>query len=107
MSANPSGPVEAEVHEYPPTAELAAVLRSLIPSIDDDCRASMEDEEPSMMVTFGFTPSTGAWNYQTGDNSFTGGAYGHPDWACITLTRESDCDQLAEEIHKLWEDCRW
>jgi hypothetical protein len=76
------------------------LLKNLKPDIQDDYRASDEDETPGMSVTIGFTPETEekacSWGYQTGDNSFTGGAYGHPHWAVISLYRRSNCRELAE-----------
>jgi hypothetical protein len=39
-----------------------------------------------------------SWNYQTGDNSFTGGAYGLPHWAVVTFTADSDARDIAEDI---------
>lgn len=38
-----------------------------------------------------------SWGYQTGDNSFTGGAYSHPHWAVIYLYRDSSAEELASE----------
>ncbi len=38
------------------------------------------------------------WDYQTGDNSYTGGAYGLRHWAVITLFKESHCGKLAAEV---------
>jgi len=84
-------------------AEFAALLAALIPDIGDEYRAyddDTADSEPSMLVTFGVTQSDDghlSWSYQTGDNSFTGGAYGHPDWAVVALYRDSDTAALAED----------
>ena len=38
------------------------------------------------------------WNYQTGDNSFTGGAYGLPHWGVTTIYPDSDPLGVYEEI---------
>lgn len=69
--------------------------------IGDDYRASEDEDTPSMCVTIGFTPASGdkdaSWSYQTGDNSYTGGAYGHPHWAVVSLYRRSNSRNLAEE----------
>ena len=79
------------------------LLISLKPEIGDDFRATddPDDNTPGMCVTIGFTPATEdrecSWNYQTGDNSFTGGAYSHPHWAVICLGRRSDCRELASD----------
>lgn len=83
--------------------EWTKLLKSLKHDIYDDYRASGCDEDtfPSMCVTIGFTPSDSdtdySWHYQTGDNSFSGGAYGHAHWAVISLSRRSNSKELANE----------
>jgi len=97
---------EVILREYRPAIHLPGktvllgLLRDLKSSIGDDYRASgCEDEpNPSMDVTIGWTPHSGAWSYQTGDNSFTGGAYGHPVWAIITLDRKVNSKELVIDI---------
>lgn len=86
--------------KLPTIAEIRGLLVSLKSDIGDDYRSenSEDDGPPSMDVTIGWTPSTGAWSYQTGDNSFTGGAYGHPHWAVITLCRRSNSTDLAKDV---------
>jgi hypothetical protein len=94
------------LREYRPAVHLPGkmnllkLLRGLKASIGDDYRASgcEDDPNPSMDVTTGWTPHSGAWSYQTGDNSFTGGAYGHPVWAVITLDRKSNSKDLVIDI---------
>lgn len=83
-------------------AAWARLLATLKTDIEDDYRATddPDDETPAMCVTFGVTVADDgnlSWSYQTGDNSYTGGAYGHPYWGVVTLTRESDCGELAME----------
>jgi hypothetical protein len=57
----------------------------------------IDPEYPEMDVTIG-ADETGAWSYQTGDNSFTGGAYHYPHWAVVCLTRRSNSSELADEV---------
>lgn len=87
------------------------LVNALIPDIEDDFRASDEDEEPSMQLTIGFTPATpdrdASWSYQTGDNSFTGGAYGSPYWAVVSLYRDTDAAEMAEEIASQLAELIW
>lgn len=55
----------------------------------------------SVQLTVGATihpDGTVSWGYQTGDNSFTGGAYGHPFWGIAYLTHESEPEAVASEI---------
>jgi hypothetical protein len=85
-------------------AEWTQLLKALQGDICDDyrCTDDPDDNQPGMFVTFGFTPSneerdvSARWSYQTGDNSFTGGAYGHPVWGVVYLYRDSDCAELAQ-----------
>lgn len=87
------------------------LVNALIPDIEDDFRASDEDEEPSMQLTVGFTPATpdkdASWHYQTGDNSFTGGAYGHRHWAVVSLYRDTEAAEMAEEIASQLAELVW
>lgn len=72
-----------------------------------------DDSTPYVDVTVGctFDFATGSitWNYQTGDNSFTGGAYGHPEWFNTSLFSRSNCkiaaadltDEIGDRIYEL------
>lgn len=80
-------------------ADMVALVTALIPTIGDDYRAyddNEDDSEPSMLLTIG--ADAGGWSYQTGDNSFTGGAYGYADWSSVALYRDSDPESVADEI---------
>jgi hypothetical protein len=82
--------------------EIKELLISLKSDICDDYRTD-EKDLPGMVVTIGYSPN-GDWDYQTGDNSFTGGAYGHPHWAVVHLYRRSNSLELARSvIDQLWE----
>ena len=48
--------------------------------------------------TFDFAEGCITWNFQTGDNSFTGGAYGHPEWFNTSLLSRSNCKDLAKDL---------
>lgn len=82
--------------------EITALLKQLKKDIGDDYRCSddPEDNTPGMLVTIGATPDDEGnlkWSYQTGDNSFTGGAYGHAHWGICYLYRRSKSAELAEQ----------
>lgn len=80
--------------------EVCRLLKSLKPQIGDEYRASEDEDCPGMCVTIGATPKddgTLSWHYQTGDNSYSGGAYGHHNWGVISLYRRSNCRELAKE----------
>lgn len=84
--------------KLPPIGEIRRLLTSLKPEICDDyrCTDDPDDNTPGMLVTIGASPN-GSWSYQTGDNSFTGGAYSHPVWGVCYLYRRSNCGDLARE----------
>jgi hypothetical protein len=86
--------------------EIAQLLIELKPQIDDDFRASENDDDiPGMQVTVS-TNDMQSWNYQTGDNSYSGGCYGDRHWSVIYLYRRSNCAQLAiEAVNELAEEC--
>ena len=79
--------------------EVESLLKGLKKDIGDDYRASEDDEVPGMLVTVGAESGEDgiSWGYQTGDNSYTGGAYGFQHWAVIYLYRRSNCKALAKD----------
>jgi len=77
--------------------ELRRLLIDLKPDIRDDYRESADDL-PGTDITIGVDAELVGWNYQTGDNSFTGGAYGYPYWGIGRLYRRSNCTELAAQI---------
>lgn len=79
-------------------ADLMGLARVLIPTIDDDCRASDDpsDDTPGMCVTVG--AGAFGWSYQTGDNSFTGGAYGFAHWGIGYLYRDTSPEEFADAV---------
>lgn len=84
------------------TREVTRLLKALKPDIADDYRATDDpgDNTPGMQVTIGAKPledGTLDWSYQTGDNSYSGGAYGYPHWGVIYLYRRSNCHELATD----------
>jgi len=89
-------------------AELTDLVRDLIPTIADDYRSASQelgDETPSMDLTIGCDGDS--WSYQTGDNSFTGGAYGYADWSVTTLYRDSKPEDVAEELVRQFDSEGW
>lgn len=93
--------IEAQLKRMVP--QWTRLFKDLKNDIADAYRASddPEDTMPGMCVTIGFTPDSEdkrcSWNFQTGDSSYTGGAYGHPHWAVVSLYRRSNSRELAEE----------
>jgi len=69
-----------------------------------DFRESVSDPSDSPYVdvtigcTFNFTEGCIAWSFQTGDNSFTGGAYSHSEWFTTSILSRSNCKDLAKDL---------
>lgn len=76
--------------------EIASELRWLKSAIDNDCRAHEEDSIPGIAITLGMTGDD--WAIQTGDNQFSGVAYGHRHWGTGSLHRRTNCEHLAREL---------
>ena len=49
-------------------------------------------------LTVGFNPKSKEWDYQTGDNSYSGAAYRYPVWGVTTVYPRSKSRDLAQEI---------
>jgi hypothetical protein len=79
-------------------AVLADLIAELQPTIGDEYRAydDCDDGEPSMLLTIGVDGTD--WSYQTGDTSFSGGAYGYANWGSVAVTRDSDAMTLAADL---------
>jgi hypothetical protein len=58
-------------------------LRPLIKNV----KSYIADDIPGMQLTIGWDQDSGEWSYQTGDNSFTGGAYHYPTWGVVGVYR--------------------
>lgn len=98
------GEIEAEFRpklQTPTIEELACLIRAIKSDICDDYKEE-EDDTPSICLTIGASYDE-SWDYQTGDNSYSGGAYGHPFWGVGYVTRDCNSRELAKEII---EDCR-
>ncbi len=80
-------------------AEISKLLKNIQKFITDDNRASddPEDTTPGIQITVATTTGE-SWDYQTGDNSYSGGAYCHPHWSVQSIYKDTDCDALAETI---------
>jgi hypothetical protein len=78
--------------------EVRSLLIQLKKDIGDDYRASEDpdDDKPGMCVTIS-TDDMSSWNYQTGNNSYSGSCYGQRHWAIVYLYRNSNCTELAKD----------
>ena len=94
--------IEQQLNEL--EKQLIPLIKSLKKQIGDDYRASDDpsDDVPGMQITIGFTAETEeddfSWSYQTGDNSYTGGAYCHKIWGVGSIYRRSKSADVAREL---------
>ena len=72
-----------------------AALFSLMDALRDQI---IEFGDEYVELTVGWSPDTGGWGWQTGDNSFHGGAYNHPHWAVITIYKDSKLADLIVDV---------
>lgn len=83
-------------------SDVAALVAELIPTIADDYRAyddcgdSDSDGVPSMLLTIG--ADADGWLFQTGDTSYSGGAYHYATWGQSAIYRDSVPADVAEAI---------
>ena len=78
-------------------ADIEIFLDQNIDTWKDDLQPD-EDGTPCMQLTIACNDTGDAWNYQTGDNSYTGGAYGLPHWAVTWITEDGECCDILEYI---------
>lgn len=88
---------------------LVAELKRLRATIgkDDNCTSAEPGDPPGMDVTLGINDDASEYALQTGDNSFTGAAYGFPHWGNSSLMRDatdSDVEYVAREIIRQCEE---
>ncbi len=96
-------PIERMAHEV---GELLIALRS---DVHCDSRASddPDDDRPAMCVTISLCPEHAEnWNYQTGDNSYTGACYGDPYWGVGDVAREDSDADCKQEATRMVEEIR-
>lgn len=82
--------------KLPTLATLTMLITGVKKHIGDDYRASDEDSLPSMQLTV--AADERGWDYQTGDNSYSGGAYFHRHWGVVTVYRRSNSRELARDL---------
>jgi hypothetical protein len=94
----------------PPKATLPTkkALTELVKAIKFSMRRFRPDELEDgrwLSVTVGADgKGRDSWSYQTGDNSFMGGAYGYPHWAVVSVSRRCNSGEVADEIlTQLWD----
>ena len=81
----------------PPIKDLIEIIKSIKRHIHSDCRAFENDDIPGIQLTVACNDA-GEWDFQTGDNSYSGAAYHYPHWAVVGVYRRSSAKDLAHEI---------
>tara|TARA_B100001250_G_scaffold414345_1_gene452097 strand:- start:1099 stop:1416 length:318 start_codon:yes stop_codon:yes gene_type:complete len=81
----------------PNKEEVMELLSNLIPELD---RHDLEEIQVTLASNGVTCPITGSveWGYQTGDNSYTGGAYGYNHWGVGYIYEDVDIEDLALDL---------
>jgi hypothetical protein len=90
--------------KLPLIKDLVEVIKHTKTCIDDDCRSYEEATLPCIQLTVGWSDETSDWSWQTGDDSYTGGAYFYPHWGVVDVFRRSNSPELAREIRQQLSD---
>jgi hypothetical protein len=61
-------------------------------------------DAPTIALTVAISADGASWNYQTGDNSFSGGAYGLPHWAVVEVGAYADADDVIADVFEQWDN---
>ena len=83
----------------PSKEDVMELLTTLVSELDN-----WDLEEMEMQVTIASSgetcPVTGSveWGYQTGDNSFSGGAYGYNHWGVGYVEKDMDIEAVAMDM---------
>jgi hypothetical protein len=80
--------------------DIAALVRDVRAQIQPAYRASEDDTQPGIQLTVATDDAFSMWSFQTGDNSYTGGAYGLPHWAVVAVYRDSNSFDVARDIYQ-------
>ena len=95
--------------KLPSIKDVAALVRHVkaqIPLADPDYIADEEDK-PGIDLTIGVNTLTGEWSWQSGDNSYTGGAYGYRDWGVTRVYRATNSRDCARDLINLVAELNW
>ena len=83
----------------PSKEDVMELLTTLVSELDN-----WDLEEMEMQVTIASNgetcPITGSveWGYQTGDNSYSGGAYGYRHWGVGYVEKDMDIEEVAMDL---------
>ena len=82
----------------------ALVLGEVLKLIQENLPIWRRDarEYGGLSLTVATDENCEAWNYQTGDNSYTGGAYGLPHWAVIEIQPNDTIADIFGAVYDHW-----
>ena len=95
--------------KLPSIKDVAALVRHVkaqVPQSDPDYIAD-EDDKPGIDLTIGVNVLTGEWSWQSGDNSYTGGAYGYRDWGAPRVYRATNSRECARDLINQVAELNW
>ncbi len=95
--------------KLPSIKDVAALVRHVkaqVPREDPDYIAD-GDDKPGIDLTIGVDTVSGDWSYQTGDNSYTGGAYGYRDWGVTRVYRATNSRDCARDLIAQIDELNW
>ena len=95
--------------KLPTIKDVAALVRHVkaqVPLADPDYIAD-EDDKPGIDLTIGANTLTGEWSWQTGDNSYTGAAYGYRDWGVTRVYRATNSRDCARDLINQVAELNW
>lgn len=98
---------EKKTAKLPPLKSLMNIIKAIKGEILDEYQAFEGDETPGIQLTVGWSSENGEWSYQTGDNSYTGGAYHYPIWGVVGVYRRSNSRELAKDIQSQLDEQTW
>ena len=58
----------------------------------------VDSDEGWGTLTIGFDDDNEEWSYQTGDNNYTGGAYGFHNWLVVNFSTECTVEEVLERL---------
>ena len=84
------------IMEYAISAQVYKDIKDFLFSNIDVFRKDAEEYD-GLDITIATTDGN-SWGYQTGDNSYTGGAYPFQHWGVTTITPDSDPLEIYDDI---------
>lgn len=93
--------------KLPTLKDLAALVRHVKAQIGDEYRAFEDDEMPGIQLTVGADDAGNWWSYQTGDNIYSGGAYGFPYRGVVVVYRRSNSRDVARDLQSQIAEAQW